>query len=169
MAKKKSRRKSAKSTKFKTPSLTLSNQQKLIFGSLLLIVGILLFTAFLSYFFTGQADQSILTEFSSRQAKAQNWLSKVGAWVSDLFIYKGFGIASFIFAGLIFLSGIYVLLNIKKSRLWRHWFWGTLIVVWLSVLLGFFTEKNALLGGSIGYEINMVLQDYIGKIGTILD
>ncbi|MBT8257768.1 MAG: DNA translocase FtsK [Bacteroidia bacterium] len=168
MAKKKSRRKSTKSSKLKKPSLVLSNQQKLIFGSLLLIMGILLFTAFLSYFFTGQADQSILSEFSSRQAKAENWLSKVGAWISDLFIYKGFGIASFVFSGLIFLSGIYVLLNIKKGKLWRHWFWGTLIVIWLSILMGFFTKNNALLGGAIGYEVNMVLQDYVGKIGTIL-
>ncbi len=168
MAKKRSRGKSKKSTLLKKPSLTLSNQQKLIFGSLLLILGVLLFIAFLSYFFTGQADQSILSEFSSRQAKAQNWLSKVGAWISDLFIYKGFGLASFIFAGLIFISGLYVLLNIKKSRLWRHWFWGTLIAIWTSVLLGFFSSENPLLGGAVGYEMNMVLQDYIGKIGTSL-
>jgi S-DNA-T family DNA segregation ATPase FtsK/SpoIIIE len=168
MAKKRTRTKSTKKSKIKKPSLKLSNQQKLIFGSLLLILGILLFIAFLSYFFTGQTDQSILGEFSSRQAKAENWMSKVGAWVSDLFIYKGFGIASFIFSGLIFISGIYVLLNIGKSRLKRHWFWGTLIVIWVSVLLGFFSNKNALLGGTIGFEINTILQDYIGKIGTIL-
>lgn len=168
MAKKKTRTRRTKKTKFKKPSLKLSNQQKLILGSLLLILGILLFIAFLSYFFTGQADQSILTEFASRQAKAENWMSKVGAWVSDLFIYKGFGIASFIFSGLIFISGIYVLLNIKKNRLKRHWFWGTLIVIWISVFLGFFSSKNALLGGTIGFEINTILQDYIGKIGTIL-
>ena len=168
MAKKRTKTKSTKNSKFKKPSLKLSNQQKLIFGSLLLILGILLFVAFLSYFFTGQTDQSILSEFSSRQAKAENWMSKVGAWVSDLFIYKGFGIASFIFSGLIFISGIYVLLNIKKSRLGRHWFWGTLIIIWTSILLGFFSNNNALLGGAIGFEINTVLQDYIGKIGSIL-
>ena len=168
MAKKKTRSKSTKKKSFKKPSLKLSNQQKLILGSLLLILGILLFIAFVSYFFTGQADQSILSEFSSRQAKAENWMSKVGAWVSDLFIYKGFGIASFIFSGLIFISGIYVLLNIKKKRLGRHWFWGTLIVIWMSILFGFFADKNPLLGGIVGYEINSVLQDYIGKIGTVL-
>ncbi|MBT8267105.1 MAG: DNA translocase FtsK [Bacteroidia bacterium] len=168
MAKRKTKTKTTKKTKFKKPSLKLSNQQKLIFGSLLLILGILLFIAFLSYFFTGQTDQSILGEFSSRQAKAENWMSKVGAWISDLFIYKGFGIASFIFSGLIFISGIYVLLDIKKQRLGRHWFWGTIIAIWVSVLLGFFSANNAMLGGTIGFEINTILQDYIGKIGTVL-
>lgn len=171
MAKKKTSNKTAKkksTTKIKKPNFTLSNQQKLVFGSLLLILGILLFIAFLSFFFTGKADQSIISEFSSRNVQAENWLNKVGAWVSDLFIYKGFGIASFIFSGLIFVSGIYVLLNIKKAKLARHWFWGTIIVIWISVFFGFFSESNPLLGGRIGYEMNDFFQDYMGKIGTAL-
>ena len=115
MAKKKPTTKKRKSTRKKS-NLSLSNQQKLVFGSLLLILGILLFIAFLSFFFTGNADQSIISEFASREIKAENWLNKVGAWISDLFIRKGFGISSFIFSGLIFISGIYVLLNIKKAK-----------------------------------------------------
>jgi len=167
MAKKRATKKKRKPL-LKKPSLALTNQQKLIFGSLLLILGILLCIAFLSFFFTGQADQSILTEFSSREVKAQNWLNKFGAWVSDLFIHRGFGIASFVFSGLIFISGIYVLLNIKKSRLARHWFWGTLVVIWTSILFGFFAHNKPLLSGTIGFEMNDFLQDYIGKIGTSL-
>ena len=167
MAKKKPTTKKRKTTR-KKPSLSLSNQQKLVFGSLLLILGILLFLAFLSFFFTGQADQSVLDQFTSREIEAKNWMSKFGAWVSDLFIYRGFGAASFIFSGLMFLSGIYVLLNINKSRLWRHWFWGTLSVIWISVLFGFAASKTPILGGTIGFELNDFLQDYIGKIGTIL-
>ncbi|MFT5217196.1 MAG: S-DNA-T family DNA segregation ATPase FtsK/SpoIIIE [Glaciecola sp.] len=171
MAKKKTSAKTTNkktTTKTKKPNFTLSNQQKLVFGSLLLIVGILLFIAFLSFFFTGKADQSIISEFSSRDIHAENWLNKVGAWVSDLFIYKGFGIASFIFSGLIFVSGIYVLLNIKKTNLTRHWFWGTIIVIWVSIFFGFLSQTNPLLGGIIGYEMNDFFQDYIGKIGTAL-
>lgn len=167
MAKKKPTTKKRKSTS-KKPNLSLSNQQKLVFGSLLLILGILLFLSFLSFFFTGQADQSVLEQFTSREVEAKNWMSKLGAWVSDLFIYRGFGVASFIFSGLIFLSGVYVLLNINKSRLWRHWFWGTLSVIWISILFGFLAKKTPILGGIIGFELNDFLQDYIGKIGTIL-
>ncbi len=167
MAKKKTTKKKTK-PKLKKSNFTLSNQQKLVFGSLLLILGILLFIAFLSFFFTGKADQSILTEFTARSVKAQNWLSKFGAWVSDLFIYRGFGIASFVFSGLIFLSGIYVLLNINRAKLFRHWFWGTLIVIWSSTLFGFLAKSKPLLGGIIGFELNSFFQDYIGKIGTAL-
>ena len=167
MAKKKTSKKST-SRKVKKPSFKLSNQQKLIFGSLLLIIGIYLFIAFLSFLFTGKNDQSILSEFPSRAVDADNWVSTIGANLSHFFIYKGFGVASFMFSGLIFLSGIHVLLNLNKAKLWRHWFWGTLIVIWSSILLGFSFQNIPVLGGTIGYEINIFLQDYIGKIGIIL-
>lgn len=168
MAKKKTKTKSSTTTKLKKPEFKLTSQQKLIFGSLLIILGILLFISFLSFFFTGKIDQSTLTELASRSIETKNWLNKLGAWVSDLFIIKGFGVASFIFSGLLFLSGVYITLDINKSKLRKHWIWGTLIVIWLSVLFGFFSHKYDALGGTIGFEINSFFQDYIGKIGTIL-
>jgi S-DNA-T family DNA segregation ATPase FtsK/SpoIIIE len=168
MAKKAIKKKITKKPKLKRPSFKLSSQQKLIFGSLLIILGVLLFISFLSFLFTGKEDQSILSEFPSRDAEAKNWTKLLGAQLSNIFITKGFGIASFIFSGLFFLSGVYVTLNLKLSKLRKHWVWGTLIVVWLSIFLGFFTQKYDLLGGVIGYEMNHFFQDYIGKIGTAL-
>lgn len=172
MAKNKTKTKSSTTPKTKKPSrnfgIKLTSQQKLIFGSLLMILGILLFIAFLSFFFTGEADQSTLTEIGSREVVAENWLNKVGAWVSDFFIMKGFGIASFILAGLVFLSGIYVTLDINKSKLRNHWIWGTLIAIWMSIFFGFFAHTYDTLGGTIGFEMNSFFQDYIGIIGTSL-
>ncbi|MDX1472429.1 MAG: DNA translocase FtsK 4TM domain-containing protein, partial [Flavobacteriaceae bacterium] len=137
MAKKTSKKKSKKATSSKAPKFQLSSQQKLIFGSFLIIAGLILFLAFLSFFFTGHIDQSTIDHLASREIEAENWLSKLGAWISDFFILRGFGVSSFIFAGLLFLSGVYITLNIKKSNLLNHWFWGTLIVVWFSILFGF--------------------------------
>ena len=166
--KKKTTTKAKPKAKLKKTSFKLTNQQKLIFGSLLIIIGVLLFISFLSFVFTGKEDQSVLTNFPERSEEYQNWASQIGAWVSELFITKGFGIPSFIFSGLLFLSGVYVTLNLKKAKLIKHWIWGTLIVIWLSILLGFFTHKYDLLGGTIGFEMNHFLQDYIGKVGTAL-
>jgi S-DNA-T family DNA segregation ATPase FtsK/SpoIIIE len=91
-------------------NLTLTSSQRLVMGSFLIIIGILLFTALLSYLFTGENDQSTIGEFTNRATQTENWLSKIGAWISELLIYKGFGISSFIFSGLIFLSGVSVCL-----------------------------------------------------------
>jgi S-DNA-T family DNA segregation ATPase FtsK/SpoIIIE len=168
MAKRKPKTNKTPRKKFKLPSFKLSSQQKLVLGSFLIISGLLLFIGFISFLFTGEADQSTLSEFASRDVKPKNWLSKSGVWLSDFFIQRGFGIASFIFSGLIFLSGIYILMNLSKTKLKKHWFWGILIIIWLSILLGFFGNKNDILGGTVGFEINSYLQDYIGKIGTSL-
>ncbi|MDG1661114.1 MAG: DNA translocase FtsK 4TM domain-containing protein [Winogradskyella sp.] len=170
MAKRTTKKKSTSNskTKLKRPSLKLSSQQKLILGSLLIILGVLLFISFVSFLFTGKEDQSLLSEFPSRHVEAKNWGSQFGAKLSEWFISKGFGLPSFIFSGLLFLSGVYVTLNLKLSKLRKHWIWGILIVIWLSVFLGFFTHKYDILGGVIGYEMNHFFQDYIGKIGTAL-
>jgi S-DNA-T family DNA segregation ATPase FtsK/SpoIIIE len=163
----------ARTSSKKTPKkrfsiITLTNSQRLVMGSFLVIIGILVFTALLSYLFTGENDQSILSDFTNRATKADNWLSKVGAWVSQLLIHKGFGISSFIFSGLLLLSGVSVLTNSSKKRLWRNWFWGTLIIIWGAILFGFVFKSAPKLGGSIGYELNILFQDYIGKLGTAL-
>ncbi len=152
-------------SKFK---FTLTNSQRLVLGSFLVIAGILLFIALLSYLFTGESDQSVLGDFTNRTVETKNWLSKVGAWISQLLIYKGFGISSFIFSGLLLLSGISVLANSSKKRLWRNCFWGTLLIIWGSMLFGFAFDMAPKLGGVIGYELNLLLQDYVGKIGTAL-
>ncbi|HEY5689786.1 MAG TPA: DNA translocase FtsK [Yeosuana sp.] len=167
MAKSKANTNKNSKEKSKPFSFKLSSQQKLILGSFLAIFGVLLCISFISFFFTGDSDQSAISNFGSRETKAENWLSKSGAWLSDFFILKGFGISSFIFSGLIFLSGLYILLDSNKAKLRSHWFWGLLTIVWLSVLFGFFSNFNDTLGGTVGYEINSFLQDYLGIIGTI--
>ncbi|WP_044397590.1 DNA translocase FtsK [Lacinutrix sp. Hel_I_90] len=168
MAKAKKTTKKKAAPKLKKPSFKLSSQQKLIFGSLLVLCGVMLFIAFLSYLFTGKADQSLLSEFPSRTSETQNWAKVLGNWLGDFFIYKGFGAPSFIFSGLVFLSGVYILLDLKKEKLLQHWIWGIIIVIWLSVLLAFAAPLSDYLSGTIGFELNSYLQDYVGKVGIIL-
>ena len=42
------------------------------------------------------------------------------------------------------------------------------MLIILSILFSFFATSLPELGGTVGYELNMFLQDYIGKIGTLL-
>ncbi len=167
MAKKKAKTKKTTQKK-RNFSLKLNRQQKVVLGSFLMLFGLGLIVAFISFLFNWQADQSILNEFANREVEAKNWLSKFGATVSDFFIYRGFGIAAFSIAILILLSGIYLFLGYKTSNLRKFWFWGILVMIWFSVFFGFFAETNALLGGRIGYEMNDFLQDYLGFFGTAL-
>src|SRR5690554_1370192 len=154
------------SQKVKTPFWNLRN--KMFFGVLLILFAIVLLLSFISFYLYGTVDQSLPDDFSDRSQKAKNWLGKFGAFLADAFLYKGFGVASFLFARLLFLTGIYFILDLNFSKLKKTWFWDLFVIVVLSVLFGFFNEKLPGLGGAFGYEMNWFLQDYIGKAGTVL-
>ncbi|MEM9648531.1 MAG: DNA translocase FtsK 4TM domain-containing protein, partial [Bacteroidota bacterium] len=129
---------------------------------------IALFFSFISYYFTWQEDQSLLTEFKDRNAEASNLLNKFGAAVSHFFMYKGFGLASLAFPLLLAITGLYLFLGLDNKGLIGKWIWGLTGIIWISVALGFFAMEQPLLGGLIGYEMNDFLQDYTGKIGVFL-
>ncbi len=166
MAKK--RTKSKPATTKKGFSLKLSKQNKIIFGSLLILLSIALFFSFVSFYFSWQDDQSLLSEFTNRNEQAKNLLNKFGASISHFFIYKGFGLASFIFPVLLCITGLYLFLNLDKKGLLGKWIWGLVFVIWMSIALGFFAYERPLLGGLVGFEMNDFLQDYAGRIGVLL-
>lgn len=168
MAKKKTASKSKKKRQLKLPKVAFNRQQKIIFGSLLILFGVALLIAFISYFFTWRFDQSQLSEFFTRNEETKNLLSKFGANISHIFIYKGFGLAAVIFSFLIIITGISYLLETVNYALKKRWFWGILVATWLATTLGFFSSNASLLSGTIGFELNDFLQDYLGKIGAIL-
>ncbi|MGB5458327.1 MAG: DNA translocase FtsK 4TM domain-containing protein [Eudoraea sp.] len=166
MAKK--RKKTRPASSKKGFSFKLSKQNKIILGSLLVLLSIALFFSFTSFYFSWQADQSLLTEFADRNEQANNLLNKFGASVSHFFMYRGFGVASFIFPVLLCITGLYMFLSLDKKGLLSKWIWGLVFVIWLSIALGFFAYERPLLGGLVGYEMNDFLQDYTGKIGVLL-
>jgi len=171
MAKKKATTKRKTTKKTKTPlkeRFTLSRQQKVVLGSFLFFLGIALFFAFVSFFFNWKIDQSEISEFPNRTASAKNWLSISGAKVSDFFIFKGFGISALILPILISITGVYLFFDLNRKKLAGFWFWGTLVMLWISVIFGFVQKESGLLAGIIGYEVNDFMQDYIGFIGTVL-
>ncbi|WP_281321910.1 DNA translocase FtsK [Flavobacterium aestivum] len=146
----------------------LSKQHKIVLGFLLVLFSVALLVAFVSFFIYGQVDQSAVSELTDRNEVVQNWLGKFGAYLADLMIYKGFGIASFIFVRLFFLTGMYLVLSLSIKKLKAIWFWDLFVIIILSVLFGFFATSLPELGGTIGYELNIFSQDYIGKTGTFL-
>jgi len=172
MAKKKAATtKKTSADKSKVPlknKLMLSRQQKVVLGSFLFFLGIGLFFAFVSYFYHWKIDQSEVSQFYKRSAIVQNSLSKFGAAVSHFFIYRGFGFAAFVIPILTSLTGIYLFFDISRKKLSEFWFWGVLVMLWISVILGFAEHEGGLFAGIVGFEINDFLNDYIGFVGTIL-
>jgi S-DNA-T family DNA segregation ATPase FtsK/SpoIIIE len=149
-------------------SWRITRQHKMLLGSLLILFAIALLVAFISFFIYGHEDQSAINELADRSEKVNNWLGKFGAILADFFIYRGFGAASFLFVKLFFLSGAFLALDIPLKKLKNIWFWDLFAIALISMLFGFFATTLPELGGTIGYEMNLFSQDYIGKTGTML-
>ena len=164
---KKNNGESAKAKEPRKP-FRFTRQHKMLLGALLVLFSIAMLLSFISFFIHGRADQSVVTEFATRDAAAQNWLGKAGAFIADVFIYRGFGAASFLFVKLFFLSGAFLALDIPLGRLKSMWFWDVFVIIVASILFGFFATSLPELGGIVGFEMNDYLQDYLGKTGTLL-
>jgi len=159
--------------KQKDPNLELKilktkKQYRMLFGFMLVLLSIAFLVSFISFFVTGQADQSAVDAFTDRNETVGNWLGKFGAYLADLFIYRGFGIASFLIVKLLFLSGTFLVLDLPIKKLKNTWFWDLFAMIILSIAFGFFATTLPETGGAIGYEMNLFIQDYVGKTGTFL-
>ncbi len=146
--------------------------QKLV-GLLLILSGIYILIACVSYIFTWQLDQdkvfAPLSELFAIETKVFNWLGKFGALASHLFMYKWFGASSFILVPVLIIYGTQKLLGKRfatPSLFNAKWLF---IMVWTSLALSFvFHDRLFYLGGGYGYILNQQLTNYVGTIGTIV-
>ena len=150
----------------KPKNKTDNRQITIIIGSLLILLSVLLLISFSSYLFNWEVDQSNIKSFNDRSIQTENILSKTGALVGHFFIYKLFGVASYIFVYLIFVSGSVLFFN-TKTNLLSKWLWGLLYMIFICLNLSFFYDYSPILAGVVGFEISNFIIDYIGQIGFI--
>ena len=144
-----------------------------IAGSIFFLIGLLFFVAFTSYLFTWEQDQDkVFREGASlllgTDTKVENQMGTFGAFLSHFFIYKGFGIASYLICTFFFIVGINLFLGKKLFSLGRNLKY---IIIGLPLLsVAFAVAMNGLpfpWGGHVGNISRDYLYLTIGKIGTI--
>ena len=159
----------------KTLNINKLNQKKAknITGAALLLLSCYFFLACLSYLFTWQSDQDRVINkslieflFDGNTTPVDNWLGKFGAWSSHLLIYKWFGLSSFGFCILLFISGIKILLDYAILPIKKTYTVTFLFMIWGALFLGFFSNKINYLGGSFGFHINQWLEISLGRFGA---
>ncbi len=142
-------------------------QRQILFGSFLLLLGVLLLVAFTSYLFHWKADQSTLGQWGDDQVATENMVRKLGAWISHQMIAQGVGISAYIMALLIGYTGLALFFNRFKTRLIEQWAWGMVYMLWLSLAFGFFATQSAVFSGTLGFELFNSLDIYIGQWGIL--
>ncbi len=140
-----------------------------IIGALSLLIATFLFIAFISYFFTWQKDQSQVWNHSifTANKSIKNLLGVLGAFSSDFFINKGFGIASLLICTFFFVVGVNLLFSRRVFSIWRNLKYVTIGLLVLSVILAYIFSKSSFpYGGGVGKMINEWLIKFLGQIGT---
>ena len=152
----------------KTKTFFGSRQTQTILGLFVMLFSIFLLISFISYLFNWQNDQSQLSNFTDKNTTVKNLLGKIGASISHFFIYNNFGVSALFLPVLLFFSGFFIFLKGSLKRVLNSWGWGILGILWISISFGFLSDKNSLLSGIIGFEMNIYLQQFLGKVGLIL-
>jgi S-DNA-T family DNA segregation ATPase FtsK/SpoIIIE len=147
-------------------------------GFLLLGISVFLLTAFISFLFTGKADQSVVEAIQVSGIKesgleAENWLGMVGAIVSHYFVFHWFGISAFFIPPFLFILGFKLVSRIDILPIYRSLKFIVFFTFWLCLLFGYatfnadnFTGSDFLSGG-LGYELAVLFHSLIGW-GTYL-
>jgi len=142
-------------------------QQQVLLGGGLLLIAVLLGISFVSYLFFWQADFSTLGAMGDKTVEAKNLLNKLGAYLSHFFIFRGVGLAAFLFVYLIGLTGFKLFFQGSTARLALNWAWGIAHILWCSIVLAFVWVEAPLFSGIIGFEIHGFLTTYIGRLGLL--
>ncbi len=147
---------------------------QLTIGLFLIVFAIFLFTAFLSYLFTGKADQSVvLDDMTVVGNEAENWLGLTGAWVSHFFIFLGFGISSLLIPPFLYLVGHKIVFRKAPLPVGTTFTFCMFFTIWVSILMGYLVLNSegvtewGYLSGDIGYRMAVFLQSLMGW-GTLL-
>jgi len=141
---------------------------KVVFGYILLFSSLFLITSFISYIFNWKVDQSNVNLIFDKDVEVENILGKTGAYISHLFVYKLFGISSFILPIILFISSYYILFNRKIFDLLGKINWLLLLLIWTTILSGYLKSYLPIQAGLVGFEVNLFLESYIGRIGILL-
>lgn len=147
-----------------------------ITGLLLLLFSLYLFVAFFSYLFTWDEDQSVVNGanfniiFDAANHKVENWLGILGAMVSHLFMFRWFGVSSFLIAFCSFLIGYRLLFKVSIMKLGRTLAYSLFFLIFISIatafVISFVKTDFYFLAGAYGIQMNEWFNQVVGRTGT---
>src|SRR5699024_6509319 len=100
----------------------------------------------------------------------QNKQGKLGALLSNQFIYEWIGVSSFIFVFMFFLVGYRLLYELWIVCVVKSVLYASVGILFISVTFCFFYDYYSnsphILEGKFGYCTNQMLNAQVGKVGT---
>lgn len=152
---------------------------QLALGIFLLLFSLILLLSFVSYLFTGDADQDVVqrtfwTSIKQGDKKAANLIGLLGAKLSHFFIFEWFGLSAFGWIPVTTWAGYWL---VTKKDLLPYSFnrftvSSIFYIIWTSIFLGYFTTafdaSGSTICGGLGYAVNQFFQQAMGWGGIFI-
>ena len=145
-----------------------------VIGFCLLIIAGYLIWAFISYFTTGAADQSLIEsprdgEIMNEAREFQNSCGSLGAYASHFFIKRCFGLSAF-FVPIFMMMVAVTMMRAYKVRLLKWFMSLTIVMVWSSITMAkflapFFDDACFNPGGDHGLALCQQIEGLLGVPG----
>lgn len=162
-----------KEEKIEVKKLLKDERTHKITGSIFILLALLFFIAFTSYLFTWAEDQSEVMQEGAgmllgTETKVANLMGTFGAYMSHLFMYKGFGIASYLICSFLFVVGVNLFFGRKIFSIYKNIKYLILGLPLISITGAvMFSGKAFRWGGAVGEMSKDYLYQLVGTFGTI--
>ena len=153
----------------------MSHRFRLAMGIVLISITLMLVISYISFFFTGAADYSIIEQSTNRsdmRVEIQNALGLPGAVISRWMIDGTFGLVSLSVLVAMALYALRMVMHFQLKRL-RLLFITLFTLIWGSVVLGFAQQMIGVgsffrWGGAFGQIVSAWATSYVQWIGLLL-
>lgn len=148
-----------------------------LLGLTMVILSGFFLISYISFFFTGSADQSLveandLVNLSETNNDIQNYAGSRGAQLSNYLMNDCFGISSVFIIVFLAVWGLH-LMKVRRIKPWKWFLSCFALLIWFSLFFGFalmptYKDSFMYLGGLHGYNVSLWLISQIGVLGVIL-
>ena len=145
----------------------MKNNFKIIFGTFLVVLSILITVSIFSFMYNWQEDQSLINGLFNSDDKINNIGKKIGFYLSYYLVYKSFGIGSLLICLNILIVGLSLSFNKGVNNILNRSFILLFSCVWVSIFCGYFIS-NKIYAGVFGFEVKNLIINFSGEIGLIL-
>ena len=145
----------------------MKNNFKIIFGTFLVVLSILITVSIFSFMYNWQEDQSLINGLFNSDDKINNVGKKIGFYLSYYLVYKSFGIGSLLICLNILIVGLSLSFNRGINNILNRSFILLFSCIWVSIFCGYFIS-NKIYAGVFGFEVKNLIINFSGEIGLIL-
>ena len=145
----------------------MTNNFKIIFGTFLVVLSILITVSIFSFMYNWQEDQSLINGLFNSDDKINNIGKKIGFYLSYYLVYKSFGIGSLLICLNILIVGLSLSFNKGINSILNRSFILLFSCIWISIFCGYFIS-NKIYAGIFGFEVKNLIINFSGEIGLIL-